>query len=53
MGSSHCDVAETSPTSINEDAGLIPALDQCAGIQCCSELRCRLQFGSSLAMAVV
>ena len=27
-GGSHCDVAETNPTSINEDAGLNPGLAQ-------------------------
>ena len=28
IGSSHCGVVETNPTSIHEDAGLIPGLEQ-------------------------
>ena len=31
IGSSHFDAAEMNPTSILEDAGLIPGLTQCIG----------------------
>ena len=44
------------PTSIHEDAGLIPGLTQLSGlrIQCCHELWYRLQMrlGSCIAVAM-
>ena len=44
-----------NPTSIHEDTGLIPGLDQWIRIWHCCELWCRLQtqFGSHVAVAVV
>ena len=42
-GSSHCGAAETNPTSIYEDADLIPGLAQWAGIRCYPELWYSLQ----------
>ena len=41
--SSCASTAETNPTSILENVGLIPGLDQWAGDLYCYELWCRLQ----------
>ena len=44
-----------NPTSIHEDAGLIPGLALLVKDQCCHELWCRSQtrLGSGVAVAVV
>ena len=53
--SSHCGSAVMNPTSIREDAGLIPGRLSGLRIRCCSKLWCRSQtrLKSDIAMAVV
>ena len=53
-GSSHCGAAETNPTGIHEDVGLIPGLTQWLKIRQCWELwrRSQMQLGSHVAVAV-
>ena len=54
VGSSLCGAAETNPTVIHEDAGLIPGLSQLVStvIRCCCRLWCRLPMwlGSGIAV---